>query len=441
MSGALERRLVPADDPGAEEVFSLAALVSARLQHRFAELNASMNTAIEDAIESLDDPELTDMLHASVEGNIATILHMIGNNIPLEHMQPITAATEYAIRLARAGVPSASLRRAYHIGSDDMLANMFEEIQQLDCSSDLKLRLLHHLAGWMHKYVDWITGVVLDAHEQERRALLERAASETSTLVHRVLERHTMNAAEFAAKTGYRLDQTHIAAVLWIEGISQGADQADVLSSLATTVATALGSVVPPLCTPVDRSTAWVWIGGVNAPSIDAVRSHPAVRKMRGIRLAIGKPAPGVEGFRHSHEQAEAIKGVASVASPPQGRLAYYGDDGVVIVAMLARDLSATRRWVGEVLGPLGADTEAAERLRETVRVFLRTGDNYVKTSKELALHRNTVKYRLEKAEKERGRLLEDGRFDLDLALQVCHLLGHVVLKPQPDSAGVTRMT
>jgi len=189
MTEPLGRRLIRTDAPDAEEVLSLVALVGERLQRRYEDLTESMNTAIEETVQSLDDPELTRMLHASVEGNVATILHVLRNDIPLENVQPITAATEYAIRLARADVPATSLRRAYHIGSDDLLAHVFEEIQALDCSPEVKLRLLHHLAGWMHKYVDWITQIVVEAHERERRALQEQSASETSQLVQRVLAR------------------------------------------------------------------------------------------------------------------------------------------------------------------------------------------------------------------------------------------------------------
>lgn len=60
--------------------------------------------------------------------------------------------------------------------SDDLLAEMFQEIERLDCSSELKLRLLHHLAGWLHRYVDWITRVVLDVHDAEQKILVEQNA-------------------------------------------------------------------------------------------------------------------------------------------------------------------------------------------------------------------------------------------------------------------------
>lgn len=414
------------------EVRQLVALVGDRLQRRFGELVESMNAAIEGTIEDLGDPELTDMLHASVEGNVATILHMIRNDIPFEHVQPITAASEYAIRLARRGVPATVLRRAYHIGSDDMLNRMFEEIQQIDCSPDLKLELLHHLAGWMHSYVDWIARVVLDAHEKERHALLQQSENETFVLVERLLDGRSVDAGDFAGKTGYRLDRMHVGGIVWIEGPHQGADQTDVLSTFAGSLASTFGATSGPLFVPVDRRTAWVWI--TTAPErlpIDVSRLQPAVQRIPGVRVSLGEPAAGVGGFRRTHEQAGAVRIVASTATTRHGRAVFYGDDGMAITALLARDLPSTRRWVSEVLGPLAADTPAAERLRETVRVYVRTGGSYVQASEELVLHRNTIKYRLQKAEEERGRPLSDGRLDLELALHVCHVLGRAVLLPR----------
>ncbi|MEE2034670.1 PucR family transcriptional regulator [Rhodococcus chondri] len=425
-------RRTAAEDASAERVQALVVLVGDRLQRRYGEVTASMNAAIESTIEDLDAPELADMLGASVEGNVATILHMIRNSIPLERVQPTTAATEYAIRLARRDVPAAALRRAYHIGSDDLLNQMFEEIQQLECAPDLKLKLLHYLAGWMHKYVDWITRAVLDAHEKERLALLQQTEDVTSTLVEQVLGGGPANPEEFGAKTGYRLDGTHLGAVVWTQGPHQGADQTHALAAVAETLAAAGGAGARPLFVPVDRRTAWVWTAmPPRGTGVDLPRLRSFVQATPGLRVALGKPGSGVGGFRRTHEQAEALRTVASSAAAPHSRVVFYGDDGMAVTAVLARDIASTRRWVADVLGPLAADTPAAERLRETVRVFLRTGGSYVQTSEELVLHRNTVKYRLQKAEEERGRPFTDNRLDVELALHVCCVLGRPVLLPK----------
>lgn len=417
------------DEPGAAEVLRLVGVVGDRLQARFAEINDTMNAAIEDAIDVLDDPEILDSMHASVEGNVVTILHLLRQGIPLERAQPITAATDYARRTAQQGVSSAALRRAYHIGSDDLLNHMFEEIQQLDAEADVKLRLLHHLAGWMHQYVDWITTVVLEVHEEERRHVLQRRASVVSGLVQRVLDGRPVAPADFLSRTGYRLAQVHVAAVVWMAGANQGTDRTADLTEVGQRLGVLLESHGVPLLVPVDRNAARIWLGmGQRTDPVDMAELRRRLDVDPDVRMALGTPLAGHDGFRRSLERAEAVRAVPAVAATPVARAVGWAEDGMTTVARLAHDLSGTRRWVHEVLGPLAEATETADRLRETVRVHLRAGGSYVRTGEVLLLHRNTVKYRIQQVEEMRGRPLEDGRLDLELALHACHLLGPVVL-------------
>lgn len=419
------RRTVPPDSPEAAEIARLTALVGERLQRRFDDLNASMNEAIEEAIVDLGDPDLTDMLHASVEGNIATILHMLRHDIPLERVQPITAATEYAIRLAQRGVPGTSLRRAYHFGSDDLLGQAFEEVRQIDVDPDTRLRLLHHLAGWMHSYVDWITRIVLDAHEGERRQVEERSASIAATLVRRVLEDSTGAHHDFAERTGYRLDQHHVAAVVWMAGANPAVDHTDALKSLADELGSATGSSAA-LFTAVDRSTAWVWWGrNGDASPLAADVVELVLTRHEQARVALGQTGRGAAGFRTSHRQAGAARDLARAASTGQ-QVTAHGDRAVAVVAMLLHDMHDLAAWVGDVLGPLAADTDNAARLRETLLTFLVSG-SYQATGERLMLHRYTVKYRVDRALELRSRGLED-RLDVELALESVRLLGDVLL-------------
>ena len=422
------RRTVPPGSPDAAEIARLAAVVGKRLQHRPDELNASMNEAIEEAIADLSDPELTDMLHASVEGNIATILHMLSNDIPLERIQPITAASEYAIRLAQRGVPGASLRRAYHFGSDDLLGQAFEEVRQIDVDPDTRLRLLHHLAGWMHSYVDWITRTVLAAYEDERRQVEERSASIAASLVRGVLEDAPGGQHGFAERTGYRLDQHHVAAVLWMAAANPAVDHTDGLKSLADELTRATRST-GSLFTVVDRSTAWVWWGrGADAGPLAQSAVRTVLAEHEHARLALGQAGRGAVGFRTSHRQAGAARDLASVARTGQ-QVTAHGDRAVTVVSMLLHDVTALAGWVTDVLGPLAASTDNAARLRETLLTFLVTGSSYQLTADRLLLHRNTVKYRVDRAVELRGRSLDEDRLDVELALEAARLLGDVVLR------------
>ena len=89
---------------------------------------------------------------------------------------------------------------------------------------------------------------------------------------------------------------------------------------------------------------------------------------------------------------------------------------------------------MSEVLGELAADNDNDARLRETLRVFLRTGSSYKAAAAQLDLHSNSVKYRVGRAVSRRGRpITDDDRLDVELALLICHWYGAAVLRPISD--------
>ncbi|MFZ8398892.1 hypothetical protein ACO1L5_13990, partial [Staphylococcus aureus] len=78
---------------------------------------AEMRDLLASRIDDLGgDPQLVEMLHGSIEGNVTTICHILTNDIDVDSLQPTTAAVEYAARLAQRDVPLSSLTRAYYLG-------------------------------------------------------------------------------------------------------------------------------------------------------------------------------------------------------------------------------------------------------------------------------------------------------------------------------------
>jgi hypothetical protein len=119
---------------------------------------------------------------------------------------------------------------------------------------------------------------------------------------------------------------------------------------------------------------------------------------------------------------------------PPTAALEYarrLAQRGVPVnaAALLGKNLPEARAWVGEMLGPLSADSENDARLRETLRIFLRHG-TYKTAAEELNLHFNSVKYRVLRAAERRGKPIGDDRLDVELALLICHWFGTAVLEP-----------
>jgi DNA-binding PucR family transcriptional regulator len=102
----------------------------------------------------------------------------------------------------------------------------------------------------------------------------------------------------------------------------------------------------------------------------------------------------------------------------------------VAPVAMMLGSADLLRAWVLSTLAGLAADDDHHARLRDTLLVFLQSGGSYKTTAERLMLHKNTVQYRVRKAEESLGRPVGENRHDVELALRASHWLGSSVLQP-----------
>jgi PucR C-terminal helix-turn-helix domain len=68
-------------------------------------------------------------------------------------------------------------------------------------------------------------------------------------------------------------------------------------------------------------------------------------------------------------------------------------------------------------------------RLRDTLRVFLQENGSYKSTAERLVLHKNTVQYRVRKAEESMRRPVVQDRLRIELALLAAQWLGTAVLR------------
>ncbi|PXA76843.1 CdaR family transcriptional regulator [Auritidibacter sp. NML100628] len=400
------------------------SLVGQRMSERLEEISSETTKTIARNVDYLDEPELLTSLAASVEGNATTIASMLCNAIPLERVQAHPATIEYAHRLAQRGIPSDSLRRAYHVGTAAFRAFVFEEVLALDSPPEAKLEIQHYIDGFFHSYIDWITQEVLAVHAEETRHRLEDSASATSSLVRQVLDQQPVAPSTFEARAHYRLDLIHRAAMVWVDDANPGVDSTPALLTLTSQVARAFGRGTPHLFTAVDRGLAWVWFGVGRAQRPDPAQLDAALAELPGSKIAFGSTEAGVVGFRCSHVQAEAAMRVALASGKTTPRAMFYGDPGVAITSVLVHDLPATQAWVADQLRGLCEASENAERLRETLSCFLANESSHTRTANAMNLHRNTVRYRVEKAIELRGKPLASTPTDLAMALQVCEILG-----------------
>ena len=76
------------------------------MHDRLAAVSSFIRDSLEEEIPELrGDARLIDLLGASVEGNVDTLLHALRYDIAVERVEAPTAALEYARRLAQQGYP------------------------------------------------------------------------------------------------------------------------------------------------------------------------------------------------------------------------------------------------------------------------------------------------------------------------------------------------
>ena len=146
------------------------------------------------------------------------------------------------------------------------------------------------------------------------------------------------------------------------------------------------------------------------------------------LHVAFGDAARGTAGFRLTHQQAVAAQAVALAARPAPPRAVAFGE--VAPVAMMLGAPELLRAWVLGTLAGLAGDDENHARLRETLLAFLHANGSYKATAEQLMLHKNTVQYRIRRAEESLGRPVSENPHDLELALRASHWLGSSVLQP-----------
>ncbi len=83
------------------------AEIADRLHERLGAVASDIRRFLDNQISELrGDPRVVEMLGASIEGNVDTMLHALRYNIAVERVEAPTAALEYARRVAQQGRPS-----------------------------------------------------------------------------------------------------------------------------------------------------------------------------------------------------------------------------------------------------------------------------------------------------------------------------------------------
>jgi hypothetical protein len=418
----------PQVDMDGAAVAELMAGVAAAVSQQAAAVSEDVYGVILREIPELhDDKTVLALLASSVHSNVDTCLQIMQHQIDLSAVQAPAASLEYARRRAQRGTPLTALLRAYRLGhacfSGWLLKELARQADDAQMITAATLGMSKIVAG----YVDQTSEEIVAAYTRERENWLRNRSAARAARIRGLLSGERINVGATEATLGYRLRQYHVGLVCWAGEAAAGADNITRLEHALSHVAGKAACSGDPVFLPRDESSAWAWLPLGIRDTFDAAEAGTA--GVDGdIHFAFGDAAKGTTGFRLTHLQAVAAQAVALAAGSPPPRAVAFGE--VAPVAMMLGSPDLLRAWVLGTLAGLAADDEHHARLRDTLQVFLQTGGSYKTTAERLMLHKNTVQYRIRRAEESLGRPVGENRHDVELALQASHWLGSSVLQP-----------
>lgn len=409
------------------ELGSLAAALAPRSAAMVDELVEMLLGQIE---ELRGDEQVVGRLRASIESNVSTLLHLLEQPMDLRLVEPPAGAVQWSLQLAQRGIPLSVLWRAYHLCTARFLLVCIEE---LTCRSDSAQELGHRLAAasrLINTYIDHVCARIGADYEAERQRWLHQRDALRAERIAELLAGRVADRPQVEAALGYRLTGRHLGVILWGDVAAEGVGVVG-LQRVVNALADQLGCREQPLVVARDQATVWAWLSmpqqrGLDVLDVRAVLAGLLAGAGSTLRAAVGDACTAVEGFGRTHRQAAVAQSVALAAGSSAATVTPYRE--VSGLGFLCSDLVRAREWVGEVLGPLAVEDEAHGRLRDSVGAFLDTGGSLSGAAERLGCHKNTVQYRIRRAEEMLGHSMRERRVDVELALQACRWLGTAVL-------------
>jgi PucR C-terminal helix-turn-helix domain/GGDEF-like domain len=367
-----------------------------RLQSRRNEIEQTVLTrvfAVADSVEAAD-PEYVEGIKAAVGAAIDYGFAAIRLG---EHRSPAPPPVLLAqARLAaRSSVSLDTVLRRYFAGYALVADFLVEEAERSSAFSGPELQgLLRSQAALLER----IVAAVSEEHARESAIRLSTNQERRAERVDRLLAGELVDTTELS----YDFEAHHVSV------IACGMGAMELLRGLAGDLDRRL------LAVRREGEVVWGWLGGNRAIGSSEVRRLASTVIGPGQALAIGEPAHGLVGWRHTHQQARAALAVVLRGSES---LVRYAD--VALLAAVLKDQLLATSLTELYLTPLKTERNGGEVLRETMRAYFAARGNITSAATALGVKRQTVTNRIRAVEERLGRDLNTCAAEMEAALRL----------------------
>ena len=327
-----------------------------------------------------------------------------------QHFHLVTSAADLAEEIAIRQLPLEMLLRIYRAAQQEVwtyVAGLVEDMPEDLAPAMDRAGLLIYFWGRAGAWLDASMSASSEIYQAARTRALAGAAAQRFEAASAVLDGQVTDARQASASLGgYPITVHHTALVLSVAD----PERAGTLEALANEIARKVGAPNPLLVKPGGRQL-WMWLGTRDAPDLTDLATALVDVRHESAGVGIGSPTPGLAGFVASHR--EALR--ALEVSTEDRWLVKYTDVELPVLLGCSPEVD---RFVERVLGGLAANDESTQRIRETLIAFLARGGSAEETSRDLMVHRNTIRYRLGQAEELLGHPVARINATLSIALE-----------------------
>ncbi|MEU3340297.1 helix-turn-helix domain-containing protein [Streptomyces sp. NPDC006668] len=273
---------------------------------------------------------------------------------------------------------------------------------------------LEHVSRVLFEFADAFATITAEMYGAENeRFMKSTAAARYETVLALLAGEGSADAA--SRQLAYPLANSyHLGLVLHSATLPR--HTADDLEHVARSLLRGIGANAQ-LVVPVDRTEAWAWGAFRARPP----RAEPLLPDGSDVMVGVACPHRGVEGFRATHEEALDATRVGAFRGSSKEYAGVVRYDEVRLLSLLIADPDKAARFVRDELGALGGS--AGSVLRQTVRAYLDCHGSPQEAAKKLQVAKNTVIYRVKRAEELLGRSVRDSQLELHAALRLAELL------------------
>ncbi|MGW1025610.1 PucR family transcriptional regulator [Streptomyces sp. NPDC002577] len=344
---------------------------------------------------------------------LSLLQHLVTNG---EQFMLNAQQVNVAQALAREETPYEDFMTGMRLVQEICLESLLDEVMRIGPEED-RVSLVRALPSEVSHFFDFCVAGMVNEYLAERERTLAQAMTRRRQMIQALVEGQDVDEPYAGEVLGLDLGYWHLALVM--RAVKRDASRARVgLERIAARAAETVGA--PGLLTLPDDTrpgTLLCWLAAPQSFSAEALAGLRAyLGGNEGVAVAIGTPGRGPAGFRRTTVTARETERI--------GR--FLGDEGVLdhpnvsVLALLSKDEQQAQWFVAEELGGLADDEDpAVVDLRQTVLSYFGHGRNLVRAAEELHVHRNTVVYRLAKAERLLGHPLDERPLELHAALML----------------------